>query len=69
MTNPRRRSDLLAEMTRRNLTVTQLARTIGVSRNHLSQVLHGHEPMTERVSRGILRKTDIPAEIVAEVPA
>ncbi len=71
MTNaPRRRDDLLAEMARRNITVTDLARTIGVTRQHLSSVLHGRTSLTKRVARDIARETTIPADVVAdEVPA
>jgi transcriptional regulator with XRE-family HTH domain len=52
-------NDLMAEFVRRGLTQTTVARRVGISRGHLSDVLHGRRGMTERLARDIARATGI----------
>lgn len=55
---------LRAEFERRRLTVTEVARRTGVSREHLSDVLWGRKRLTERLARDISLGTRIPLRIV-----
>ena len=55
---------LRAEFVRRRITVTEVARRCCVSRGHLSDVLHGRKPMTERLARDIAFATGIPLSVI-----
>lgn len=60
----RKRLDLKAEFARRDLEVTEVAKRVGISRGHLSDVLHGRQGMTERLARDISLRTGIPMATV-----
>lgn len=61
---PRKMSDLRAAFVRKNLSVTTVAQRVGISRGHLSDVLHGRARMTERLARNISMATTIPLSVV-----
>lgn len=44
----------------KRLTVTEVAQRVGISREHLSDVLWGRKRLTERLARDISRATGIP---------
>lgn len=56
--------DLRAELERRRLTVTEVARRCGVSRNHLSEVLWGRRRMSETLAKLMAYKTSIPLSVI-----
>ena len=55
---------LRAEFVRRRITVTEVARRCGISRGHLSDVLHGRKSMTDRLARDIAFATGIPLRAI-----
>ena len=60
MTNPR---NFRVEMVDQGLTITRVAKLIGISRQHLSAALNGRTPLTPRLAR------DISRVLADEVPA
>jgi plasmid maintenance system antidote protein VapI len=60
----RKRPDLRAEFVLRGVTVTVVAERVGISRGHLSDILHGRAGMTERLARDISLRTGIPMTTV-----
>lgn len=55
---------LMAEfMVPYNLTVTGLARDLGVSRKHLSEVVHGHKRVTVAMAVKLARRLDTTVEL------
>jgi len=67
-TNPaRKRKDLQAAFVLKSLTVTVVADRVGISRGHLSDILHGRRGMTDRLARALSLSTGIPlADVLPE---
>ncbi len=60
----RPKRELKAQIVRKGLSQTEVARRIGVSPQHLNAVLNGYEPLTERTARDIAFATGLPLSVV-----
>lgn len=61
-TAPKRGLELKLEIIRMGLTVTEVARRIGVSRYHLGRLLGGRVEMTDKLARDLAMALRIPKE-------
>ena len=56
--------ELKAELVRRGITQTELARRMQIGRSHLSQMLNGIEPLKPHYARLISYCTGIPLAVI-----
>lgn len=62
------RLDLKAELVRRRLSVTEVARRCGVSRGHLSRVINGKAGLDDKLARDLAMATGIPKRVIQAEP-